>query len=113
MRLLLQMTSKLTYIRYSSSFLVLLLAVILGTVYIKTLLPGIGNSGDTAKFAFAGYVWGTAHGNGYPTYRVLNHFFTSLIPIGSLAYRANLLSAVFSVIASILITLTLINTKIL
>ncbi len=80
-----------------------LLAAIAGLTYVRTLLPGIGNSGDTAKFAFAGYVWGTAHANGYPTYLILNHFFTTFLPFGSIAYRANLLSAVFSVIALIVL----------
>ena len=88
---------------HPNRILAALLAAIAGLTYVRTLLPGIGNSGDTAKFAFAGYVWGTAHGNGYPTYLILNHFFTSLLPVGSIAYRANLLSAVFCVISLIIL----------
>lgn len=76
-----------------------LLALILGFVYVATLLPGIGYSGDTAKFQFVGKVLGTPHGPGYPTYIILNHLFTKLFPIGSLAYKANLLSALFSIVS--------------
>lgn len=80
-------------------FLSLLLAAILLSYYIRTLLPGIGYSGDAAKFSFAGYVLGTAHANGYPTYLIVNYAFTHLLGIGSIAYRANLLSAVFGAVA--------------
>lgn len=67
----------------------------------STLLPGVGYSGDTAKFQFVGRVLGTPHGPGYPTYIVLNHLFTKLFPMGSLAYKANLLSALFSIVSSL------------
>jgi hypothetical protein len=46
-----------------------------------------------------GKVLGTPHATGYPNYIILNHFFTRLFPIGSLAYKANLLSALFTVVA--------------
>jgi len=68
---------------------------------VSTLLPGIGYSGDVAKFQFVGRVLGTPHISGYPTYLILNHFFTKLFPIGSLAYKANLLSAIFSIASSL------------
>jgi hypothetical protein len=65
---------------------------------VRTLLPGVG-FGDTAKFQFVGWVLGTPHATGYPNYLVLNHLFLKLVPFGSLAWRANLLSAVFAVAA--------------
>lgn len=71
----------------------------LGCIYIYSLLPGIGYSGDSAKFDFVGRILGTPHTSGYPLYMVLNHIFVALIPFGTLAYRANLLSAVFAVVA--------------
>lgn len=87
---------------FSSSFLwSVLLVIILVSVYVATLLPGVGWSGDTAKFQFVGRVLGTPHTTGYPTYIFLNYFFTKLFPIGSLAYKANLLSALFSIITSL------------
>jgi hypothetical protein len=66
---------------------------------VSTLLPGVGYSGDTAKFQFVGRVLGTPHGPGYPTYIVLNHLFTKLFPMGSLAHKANLLSALFFIVS--------------
>lgn len=77
-----------------------LLFLILGAVYVSTLLPGIGYTGDVAKLQFVGRFLGTPHTSGYPTYIILNHFFTKLFPIGSLAYKVNLLSALFSIISS-------------
>jgi len=73
------------------------LILVSGVVYLSTLLPGIGVSGDTAKFQFIGRYLGTPHPTGYPTYILLNHIFTRLFPFGSLAYRVNLLSALFAV----------------
>ncbi len=86
-----------------SWLLPLLLVVILGTIYTLTLLPGPGYHGDTGKFQFVGYMLGTPHETGYPTYLILNFLFTHLVPIGSIALRANLLSALFSVAASFVV----------
>jgi hypothetical protein len=77
------------------------LAVILLAVYVRTLLPGVGYHPDTAKFQFVGYILGTPHAPGYPTYVVINHFFTKYLPLGTVAFRANLLSSFFAVIACI------------
>ena len=88
---------------YTSFPAYVLLALILGSVYVATLLPGVGYSGDTAKFQFVGKVLGTPHATGYPTYLVLNHFFVTLFPFGNLAAKANLLSAIFSVGASLVL----------
>lgn len=83
------------------------LAAILAVVYIRTLLPTVGYSGDTAKFDFVGYVLGVPHPPGYPTYVVANHLFTHLLPLGSVAWRANLLSALFAVAAVVVVNRTL------
>ncbi len=80
-----------------------LLALLLGLVYRRTLLPVVGYWGDMAKFDFLGQVWGTSHLSGYPTYTILNGLFVRLFPWGSLAQRANLLSAVFSILAALLV----------
>jgi len=81
--------------------------LILGSFYAFTLLPGPGYSGDTVKFQFVGSVLGTPHGPGYPTYVVLNHWFTGLLPFGSVALKANLLSSVFSILASLILLASL------
>ena len=91
----------------SRYFLGIAVTLILGSLYAFTLLPGPGYSGDTVKFQFVGHVLGTPHGPGYPTYVVLNHWFTGLLPFGSVALKANLLSSVFSILASLVLLGTL------
>jgi hypothetical protein len=86
-----------------------LLAFILGLVYWRTLLPVVGYWGDMAKFQFVGKVLGTPHPSGYPLYVVLNHLFVDWFPKGSLALRANLLSACFSIVAVCFLYLSLLQ----
>ncbi len=76
-------------------------------VYLATLPTGTGFAGDTAKFQFIGYHFGTPHETGYPLYVILNAAWTHIVPVGSLAFRANLLSAVFAVgtLVTLLVTL--------
>jgi hypothetical protein len=62
-------------------------------VYVRTLAPGLTSDVDTAMFQFVGRVLGVAHNPGYPLYVLLTHAF-SYVPIGSLAYRINLFSAI-------------------
>lgn len=66
-------------------------AISLG-VYARTLLPGMA-FGDWGEMQTVPHVLGVAHPTGYPTYLVLG-WFAQLVPIGSVAFRANLLSAV-------------------
>jgi transmembrane protein TMEM260 (protein O-mannosyltransferase) len=61
-------------------------------VYARTLLPGIA-FGDWGEMQTVPHVLGVAHPTGYPTY-VLLAWFAELLPIGSVAWRSNLLSAV-------------------
>jgi hypothetical protein len=63
-------------------------------VYILTLYPGVVGTLDTAKFQFVGRILGTPHQPGYPLFVMVSHVF-SYVPIGNLAYRMNLLSAIF------------------
>lgn len=92
-------------IRYSQVIWPTLLGIILLSVYMATLLPGTGYQCDSAKFQFVGHVLGTPHPTGFPTYIFVNYFFTNLFPFGSLAYKANLLSALLSIAASIFLFL--------
>jgi hypothetical protein len=61
-------------------------------VYLRTLLPG-PSFGDWAEMQFIPAQLGIPHPTGYPLYVLLGKLF-SLLPIGSWAYRADLLSAV-------------------
>ena len=76
-------------------------------VYLKTLLPGVGYSGDTSKFQFVGRVLGTPHEPGSPSYVMLNYIWVTLFPLGATGFKANLLSAVFSVLALFVLSRTL------
>ena len=61
-------------------------------VYVRTLLPGV-SFGDWAEAEMIPSRLGILHPTGYPLYSLIGTLF-SLIPVGSVAYRANLLSAV-------------------
>jgi hypothetical protein len=66
------------------------------TVYVLTLAPGLSfdNYGtDGGDLIAAAYTLGVPHPTGYPTYTLLAWLFTRL-PLGVVAYRVNLLSAV-------------------
>ena len=69
-----------------------------GVVYVRTLAPGLVGVLDTPMFQFIGRVLGVAHNPGYPLYVFLTFPF-SYVPIGSLAYRINLFSALLGAIA--------------
>src|SRR5688572_30810615 len=60
--------------------------------YIRTLLPGQA-FGDWGEMQTVPHVLGVAHPTGYPTYILLS-WLAHLLPVGSIAFRANLLSAV-------------------
>ena len=61
-------------------------------VYIRTLLPGV-SVGDWAEAEMIPAQLGILHPTGYPLYTLLVKAFT-LLPFGSVAWRANLFSAV-------------------
>jgi hypothetical protein len=65
--------------------------------YLRTLMPGVA-FGDWGEMQTVPHVLGVAHPTGYPTYVILAWLF-ELTPIGSVAFRANLLSAVLVSIA--------------
>jgi hypothetical protein len=83
-------------------FLGIVVFLISFAVYIQTLLPSVGYSGDTAKFQFIGKILGIPHPPGYPLYIMLNYLFGKL-PIGNLAYRINLMSAFFASLTVVLL----------
>jgi hypothetical protein len=62
-----------------------------GFVYVRTLLQGV-SFGDWAEAQMIPARVGILHPTGYPLYTLLGKLF-SVIPVGSVAYRANLLSA--------------------
>lgn len=74
-------------------------------VYLQTLAPAVMWY-DMGEFATASQVLGIAHNTGYPLYILLGKLFTYL-PIGDVAYRVNLMSAVFASLTVALVFLTI------
>ncbi len=72
-------------------------------VYLQTLLPGVG-WGDIARFQYVAQVWGIPHRFGYPLYIALSRLF-GYLPVGDVAYRINLMSAVFAALAAVTVCL--------
>jgi len=71
-------------------------------VYLLTLAPGLTNANfgyDGGDLIAAARTLGVPHPSGYPTYTLLAWLFTHL-PVGELAYRTNLLSAVCAAAAA-------------
>lgn len=65
------------------------------TLYIGTLAPSVVTLfDDSLEFQLVTYQLGIAHPTGYPLYTLLGKLFTFL-PTGDVAYRVNLMSAVF------------------
>lgn len=83
------------------------LILLFGTVYYATLLRTVGYTGDTAKFQFLGHVPGVGHEPGSPTYLMALRAFDLLVPFGTPALRADLLSAVFALLTLVMVVLIL------
>jgi hypothetical protein len=78
-----------------------LVAVAALGLYVSTLAPTILPA-DAGEFQLVSYVLGIAHPPGYPLYTMLAKLFT-FIPLGDVAYRVNLFSAVSSALALVVL----------
>jgi Protein of unknown function (DUF2723) len=76
-------------------------------VYLRTLMPGVAFA-DWGEMQVVPHVLGVAHPTGYPTY-ILLAWLAQLVPIGTVAFRANLLSAIL--VAATLATVVLISVR--
>lgn len=72
----------------------LLCFVLTLALYLSTLAPGMLR-GDSAEFQWAMVALGVPHATGYPLFTLLGHLWYRLVPIGTAAYRLNLLAAIF------------------
>lgn len=89
----------------SKSLPPIILVISLLGIYLKTLARGLSwanNGSDGGDLIAAAATGGVAHPTGYPLYLILARGF-QLLPIGSLAFRTNLLSAVAAALAAALI----------
>ena len=73
-------------------------------VFLHTLMPGPAFM-DTGEFQTVTYVLGVAHPTGYPLYTIVGKLFGTLLPVGSWAYRMNLMSALSVAIAAAMLTI--------
>lgn len=71
-------------------------------VYIRTLHPSLPG-GDSGELITAAYELGVAHPPGYPLFTLLAKLVIVLLPIGSVAYRVNLLCSFFGAVAASLL----------
>jgi hypothetical protein len=80
----------------------LLLGTLLGGIafilYASTLAPTV-LAGDGGEFQFVPYLLGVAHPTGYPLYCLLGWAWSHLLPVGDVAYRMNLFSALWAAMA--------------
>ncbi len=77
-------------------FVALAVALVGLAVYVRVLAPDVLYS-DSGEFQTLAYTWGTTYTTGYPVYLVLARV-VGFIPIGTLAWRINLASALFAAI---------------
>jgi len=82
-----------------------ILTILLMAVYLASMAPGLtwanygADGGDLITAAATG---GVAHPTGYPLYLIFARLF-QLLPIGSLAFRTNLMSALATTFAAVLV----------
>jgi hypothetical protein len=72
-------------------------------LYVMTLAPTVTFE-DSGEFISAAYNLGIPHEPGYPLFTMLGKLFT-LLPLGNIAYRVNLLSAFFTALAGVFVFL--------
>jgi hypothetical protein len=75
-------------------------------VYLATLSPTV-NGGDSGELVAVAYLLGVAHPPGYPLHALLGKLLT-LVPIGTVAWRVNLLSALCDAGAAVLLFRTVV-----
>lgn len=72
----------------------LLLFVFSFGLYLSTLAPGMLR-GDSGEFQWAMVSLNVAHATGYPLFTLVGNLWQYVLPLGTVAYRLNLLAAIF------------------
>lgn len=91
------------FIRQADTIIALALFVASLALYAITLAPSLCQ-GDAGEFQTIPYLLGIAHPTGYPLYTMAGKLF-SLLPLGSVAWRLNLFSAVLGATTVVLLYL--------
>jgi hypothetical protein len=79
---------------YADALMALVAGALSQALYVRTLAPGL-LPGDSGEFQALAYLLGDTHPTGYPVYLLLAKPLTWL-PLGDVAYRVNLFSAVMA-----------------
>jgi tetratricopeptide (TPR) repeat protein len=82
-------------------------------IYLNTLLPTVGFH-DSGELIAVSYLLGIAHPPGYPLYCLLGKLWMSIVPVGNIAYRMNIASALCASLACMMvyfITLKVVSEK--
>ena len=67
-------------------------------IYVATLMPGVPPT-DSGELILAAWSGGVAHAPGFPLYTALGWLWCHLLPVGRIAWRLNLFSAVCGALA--------------
>lgn len=81
-----------------------LLSLLLFGLFLGALHPSI-TPGDSGEISAAAYSLGIAHPPGYPLYVIIAKLFTLALPIGNIAYRVSMVSAVFGALSCLMVYL--------
>lgn len=79
-----------------------LLALAITLLSLALYLPAVPQAvleADAGEFQFVPYLAGIAHPTGYPLYNLIGWAWSHFFPLGAVAYRMNLVSAVFASLA--------------
>jgi hypothetical protein len=93
------------FVRHAPHFIAPLIFVSALALYLRTTCPTLGGGWDSEEFQHVAYTLGIAHSTGYPLYLSLGKIFTTLAPIGNIAYRMNMLSAILTALAVVFVYL--------
>ena len=84
--------------RRADLLLTLAVAAAAFVLYSFTLAPSV-QMGDAGEFQFVPYIAGIAHATGYPLFTILGWAWTHVFPVGAVAHRMTLLSALWGSVA--------------
>ncbi|MFQ5340964.1 MAG: protein O-mannosyl-transferase family [Anaerolineae bacterium] len=87
--------------RLRPALLPLTAAILPAIVYLRTMPPTVYGL-DSAELSVGAYTLGLVHSPGYPLYLLLGRLFT-LLPVGDVGYRLNLMSVAFGIVTILLV----------
>lgn len=91
---------------YRVAWTAALLFILFFSLYLKTA-ANQPFSGDCSELTAASYVLGIPHTTGYSTYCLLNRIAAQTLPIGNIAFRSSITSAIFASLALVFLFLYL------